>query len=66
MGSLRYWMILQIVLGIWLVVSPFVLGFREITSMTMNDMVLGVIVVILGLVVALTGSPKVRHSEKIM
>ncbi len=64
MGSLRYWMILQIVLGIWLVVSPFVLGFREITSMTMNDMVLGAIVVILGLVVALTGSPKVRHIEK--
>ncbi len=64
MGSLRYWMILQIVLGIWLAVSPFVLGFREITSMTMNDMVLGAIMVILGLVVALTGVPKIGHLEK--
>lgn len=64
MGSLRYWMILQIVLGIWLVVSPFVLGFGEITSMTLNDMVLGAIVVIFGLVVAFTGVPKVGHVEK--
>ncbi len=64
MGSLRYWMILQIVLGAWLVVSPFVLGFRGITSMTMNDIILGAIVVILGLMVALTGSPEVRHLEK--
>jgi SPW repeat len=56
MGSLRYWMILQIVLGIWLVVSPFVLGFGEITGMTMNDMVLGAIMVILGLAVAHRGA----------
>ncbi len=57
-------MVLQIVLGIWLAVSPFVLGFWEITSMAMNDMILGAIVVILGLVVALTGVSKVGHVEK--
>ncbi len=64
MGSLRYWMIFQVVLGIWLIISPFALGFREVTSMTINDVILGAIVAILGLTVALTGLPKVRHLEK--
>ncbi len=64
MASLRYWMIFQILLGIWLIVSPLALGFREITSMTVNDVILGAIVGILGLVVAITGLPEVRHPEK--
>ena len=64
MGSLRYWMIFQVVLGIWLIVSPFVLGFREITTMTVNDVVLGAIVAILGLVMAFTGPPPLRHAER--
>jgi len=51
-------------LGIWLIVSPFVLGFREVASMTINDLVLGAIVTILGLAVALTGLPRVRHFAK--
>jgi hypothetical protein len=64
MGSLRYWMVFQVVLGIWLIVSPFALGFREITSMALNDIVLGAIVAILGLLVAFIGLPEWRHSEK--
>jgi hypothetical protein len=64
MASLRYWMIFQILLGIWLIVSPFALGFREITSMTVNDVILGAIVGILGLVVAITGLPEAGHAEK--
>jgi len=64
MGSLRYWMVFQILVGIWLIVSPFALGFREINSMTVNDVILGAIVAILGLVVAITGLPEVRHPEK--
>ncbi len=64
MGSLRYWMIFQVVLGIWLIISPFALGFREITSMTVNDVILGVIVAILGLVVAFVGLPPMRHLGK--
>jgi multisubunit Na+/H+ antiporter MnhE subunit len=64
MGSLRYWMIFQALLGIWLVFSPFFLGYRESPSMTINDVILGAIVAILGLTVALTGLPKVRHLEK--
>ena len=64
MGSLRYWMMFQVVLGIWLIISPFALGFREVASMTINDLVLGAIVTILGLAVALTGLPRVRHFAK--
>lgn len=64
MESLRYWMIFQILVGIWLIVSPFALGFREITGMTVNDVILGAIVAILGLAVAIIGLPEVRHSEK--
>ena len=64
MGSLRYWMIFQVVLGIWLIISPFALGFREISSMTVNDVILGAIVAILGLVVAFTGLPPIGHVEK--
>ncbi len=64
MGSLRYWMIFQVVLGIWLIVSPFALGFREISSMTINDVILGAIVAILGLVVAFIGVPPIGHAER--
>ena len=64
MESLRYWMIFQVVLGIWLIVSPFALRFREVTSMTINDLILGTFVVILGLAVALTGLPNVGRLAK--
>ncbi len=64
MGSLRYWMMFQVLLGIWLIISPFALGFRDVASMTINDLVLGAIVTILGLAVALTGLPRVRHFAK--
>lgn len=64
MGSFRYWMIFQVVLGVWLIVSPFVLGFREITSMSLNDMILGAVVALLGLVMAFIGLPEMKHAEK--
>ena len=64
MGSLRYWMIFQTLLGIWLIISPFVLGYREITSMSINNIIVGAVVVILGLVVAFVGLPGIRHPEK--
>jgi len=64
MGSLRYWMMFQVVLGIWLIISPFALGFREVASMTINDLTLGAIVTILGLAVALTGLPRGRRFAK--
>jgi hypothetical protein len=65
MKVLRYWMYFQVLLGIWLFVSPYALGYRELTGMTINDMVLGILVVILGLVGAFGGElPEIRHAER--
>ena len=49
MKSLIYWMLFQILIGIWLLFSPLVLGVRELEAMTVNDMVLGGIVILLGI-----------------
>jgi len=46
-------MMLQVLIGIWLFISPFVMGFREMTDVAINCMVFGVIVVILGLGISL-------------
>jgi hypothetical protein len=64
MGSLGYWMIFQVVLGIWLIISPFALGFREVTGMAINDVIVGAGVAILGLAIALASLPRVGHFEK--
>ena len=65
MKALRYWMFFQVLLGIWLFVSPYALGYREVTGMTVNDMILGVLVVILGLVGAFGGElPEIGHAER--
>ena len=50
--NLVYWMIFQILVGMWLFVSPFVLGFTEATSATTNSMVFGAVVFFVGLGVA--------------
>jgi len=48
MKSLFYsWMVFQILVGIWMFISPFVFGFGE-THFATNNMILGAIVVILG------------------
>ncbi len=53
MGELRRWMIFQVGLGIWLMISPLALGFREITRMALNDVILGALIAVLGLMVAI-------------
>jgi hypothetical protein len=53
MKSLIYWMVPQMLVGIWLIISPFVLEFREMTKLSANNMLFGGIVFILGLGVAL-------------
>lgn len=35
----------NVVLGVWLVVAPFVLGFQDAAAVTLNHIVIGVIVV---------------------
>ncbi len=64
MKSMIYLMVFQVLVGIWLIVSPFVMGYREITNMTINDLVFGAIVVILGIAVAFASLPVLRHAEK--
>ncbi len=64
MKTLFYLMILQVLVGIWLIISPFVLRFREITSMSTNDFVFGSIVIILGMAAALASLPVLRHADK--
>ncbi len=46
-------MTFQVGLGIWLMISPLALGFREITRMALNDVILGALIAILGLMVAI-------------
>ncbi len=43
------WMIFQVLVGIWLLISPYVLGFREMTGATTNTMVFGAVVILIGL-----------------
>ncbi len=48
MKSLFYsWIIFQMLVGIWMFISPFVFGFGE-THIATNNMIFGAIVVILG------------------
>lgn len=49
MKNLVYWMLFQIAIGIWLLFSPLVLGVRELSAITVNDMVLGGIVIALAI-----------------
>ncbi len=52
MRNLFYWMVFQILIGLWLMISPFILGHREITSIVTNNLIFGAIVLILGIGVA--------------
>lgn len=48
---------LSALLGLWLIVSPFVLGFADVTNLTTaywNTIILGIIVTVLGVWSALT------------
>lgn len=38
---------LDVLAGIWLIISPFVLGFQDIRNATSNDVIFGIIIVIL-------------------
>ncbi len=43
------WMIFQILVGIWLFISPYVLGFRDTMSASSNSMIFGAVVILIGL-----------------
>ena len=64
MKNLFYVMVFQVLVGVWLMISPYVLGFREISSMTINDLVFGAIVAFIGIAGVLTDVLVLRHAEK--
>ncbi len=44
------WMVFQILVGIWLFISPFVLGFSTVSSAaTTNTMIFGAVVGLMGI-----------------
>lgn len=61
-----YWMVLQILIGIWLMVSPFALGYREATSLLVSNVVFGAVVLILGAAALYSEktSPGIEHAAK--
>mgnify|MGYP000070728731 CR=1 FL=1 len=64
MEKIRYWMIFQTLLGIWMIVSPFALGYREVTGLSINNLVVGAVVAIVGLMGAFWDLAGMRHREK--
>lgn len=66
MAKLTYWMIFQILVGIWLFISPYVLG-QEMTYMTTNNMIFGAVVILVGLGMAFFSGKVcagIEHPEK--
>jgi hypothetical protein len=55
MANLTFWMIFQVFVGIWLFVSPYVLGEGEMNHLAVSTMVFGVVVSLIGIGVALFG-----------
>ncbi len=69
MKKLIYWMSLEILLGIWLFFSPWVLGFQGAGAAAMNSRIMGVVLMALGAgttiyAISAGGGPERRDSEE--
>jgi hypothetical protein len=53
MRTIYFWMISQILVGIWMFISPSIFRYRELMGAATNSMIFGAIVVLLGFGVAL-------------
>ena len=42
-------MLFQMILGFWVFVSPFAVGFDDVTAVALSDMVFGAVLVVMGL-----------------
>ncbi len=51
--SLYLWMTFQILIGIWLFISPFVFGYRDLLGASTNSMIFGAIITLLGVGVSI-------------
>jgi membrane protein YdbS with pleckstrin-like domain len=49
MKLMNYWAVFQMLLGIWLLISPFAFGFTELTHAALNSMIVGAVVAVTGL-----------------
>jgi len=49
MKIMNYWAVFQVLLGLWLFVSPFAFGFTELTHAALNSMIVGAVVAVTGL-----------------
>jgi hypothetical protein len=52
MVPLIFWMFIQFLVGLWIFISPFVLGYRGMMKTTANSMIVGAIVALVALGVA--------------
>ncbi len=50
--TIYFWMTFQILVGIWMFISPFVFGFRDLMGASTNNMIFGAVIVLLGFVVS--------------
>ena len=48
MRMMNYWAVFQTLLGIWLLISPFAIGFERLTPSALNSMVVGAVVAVTG------------------
>jgi len=49
MKIMNYWGIFQAILGIWLFISPFAIGFEDLTPIALNNMIVGGVVGLTGI-----------------
>ena len=49
MRIMNYWAVFQTILGIWLFISPFAIGFQELTPVALNAMIVGGVIAVTGL-----------------
>ena len=58
-------MLFQILIGIWLLFSSLVLGLREEKTITVNNMVLGGIVIVIGIAMIVYDFYQGENSERL-
>ena len=53
MKSISYWMYFQMFIGCWLLISPLVMDYQEMSGLTASNMLMGAVLIIIGLGVLL-------------
>jgi len=56
--------VFQVLVGIWIAVSPYVFGHREMTDLSISNLICGTVVVVLGLVMVSVCPRMLKQAEK--